>query len=97
MRSPAPASRAKQHRLMARRSDLTLVCSPVEQSLLTQHYGVPREKLVLAPFFVEPLQGRSGSASAGYSDRQHFMTIGNWRHAPNLDAAKVSPATCGLS
>ncbi|KAL4458640.1 hypothetical protein ABPG75_013505 [Micractinium tetrahymenae] len=36
------------------RSDLTLVCSPVEVDMLTRHYGVPASKLVLAPFFAPP-------------------------------------------
>lgn len=74
-----------------RRSDLTLVCSPVEQSMLAQHYGVPAAKLALAPFFVPPPEEglHSGDTSPGFSARRHFMTIGNWRHAPNMDAAKV--------
>lgn len=73
------------------RSDLTLVCSPVEQSLLVQHYGVPAAKLALAPFFVPaPEEGpQAGVTSPGFGARRHFMTIGNWRHAPNMDAAKV--------
>jgi len=33
------------------RSDLTLVCSPVEQQLLAASYGIPSHKLALASFF----------------------------------------------
>eukprot|EP00887_Chlorella_sp_A99_P006444 scaffold3.g6444.t1 len=36
------------------RSDLTLVCSPVELRLLRDHYGVPAHKLALAPLFYAP-------------------------------------------
>ena len=58
--------------------------------MLSQHYGVPPAKLALAPFFVPPLEEESRpGARAGFTARQHFMTIGNWRHAPNMDAAKV--------
>lgn len=77
------------------RSDLTLVCSPVEQRLLVQHYGVPPAKLALAPFFVPPPEEggqHPRGASPGFGARRHFMTIGNWRHAPNMDAAKVHPS-----
>ena len=28
-----------------------------------------------------------GVAGLGFAARQHFMSIGNWKHAPNLDAA----------
>lgn len=54
------------------RSDLTLVCSPVELSMLVSRYGVPASKLVLAPFFAPPspydpaasMEGRAGAAAA---------------------------------
>lgn len=35
------------------RSDLTLVCSRVEMRLLHETYGVAKEKLAYAPFFVD--------------------------------------------
>ncbi|KAL4429361.1 hypothetical protein ABPG77_005135 [Micractinium sp. CCAP 211/92] len=49
------------------RSDLTLVCSPVEMDMLVRHYGVPASKLVLAPFFAPPSpydQQAAGGAQA---------------------------------
>ncbi|PRW59577.1 glycosyl transferase [Chlorella sorokiniana] len=49
------------------RSDLTLVCSPVELRLLAGHYGVPASKLVLAPFFAppSPFDPAAASTAAG--------------------------------
>ena len=66
------------------RSDLTLVCSPVELDILTKDYNIPRTKVHLAPFFVPPNDGNNPDMSS----RSDFLMIGNWRHAPNADAAK---------
>lgn len=68
------------------RSDLTLVCSPVEMDMLTHHYGVARRRLELAPFFVPPSPHAGGRASSG--SRRHFMMIGNFKHGPNMDSVE---------
>ncbi|EFN54125.1 hypothetical protein CHLNCDRAFT_9200, partial [Chlorella variabilis] len=77
------------------RSDLVLVCSPVELQLLIGHYGVPASKVVLAPFFAPPSPHTSVAGAAGpdqacpsHAERKHFLMIGNWRHPPNLDSAR---------
>ncbi len=65
------------------RSDLTLVCSPLELSLLHSLYCIPSHKLCNAPFFTEAhLEPQHESA------RTHFMTIGNWKHPPNRDGVQ---------
>lgn len=63
------------------RSDLTLVCSPVEVALLKSVYQVLPHKLCPAPFF--SANSESNSKLQPFSQRSHFMTIGNWRHPPN--------------
>ena len=68
------------------RSDLTFVCSPVELSMLTSHFSVPRSKLALASFFCD--EKTTVADTPGFSERLNFMTIGNWRHAPNADSAR---------
>jgi len=68
------------------RSDLSLVCSPVEMDILITHYGMDPENLAFAPFFV-PLSPHA-AAPENRSKREHFMMIGNFRHAPNLDSAQ---------
>lgn len=64
------------------RSDLTLVISQYEKQLLENHYNVPRAQLRLHPLFVED----APTSTLDYSQRQHFVHIGNFRHAPNWDA-----------
>jgi len=65
------------------RSDLTLVCSPLELSLLQSLYRIPSHKLCNAPFFTE-----ARSEPQHESTRTHFMTIGNWKHPPNRDGVQ---------
>lgn len=72
------------------RSDLTLVCSPVELDLLVNHYGVPRERLALAPFFAPPSPHEASPAP--YNARSHFIMIGNFRHPPNFDSVRWAVA-----
>ena len=69
------------------RSDLTLVCSPVELRILENHYGIPRKKMVEASFFPSPSPYALGDASLpGYAQREHAMMIGNFKHPPNADS-----------
>jgi glycosyltransferase involved in cell wall biosynthesis len=65
------------------RCDLTLVISEVEMQLLQQHYAVPGALLCYCPFWLEALPA---GQTAAFSERQHFIAIGNFRHAPNWHA-----------
>jgi hypothetical protein len=80
--------------LVTCRCDLTLVCSPVELEVLRDHYGVPGDKLVLAPFFVPPVQAQQLPA---YAARSHFVSIGNFKHPPNLDSVRLLVACSPVS
>jgi glycosyltransferase involved in cell wall biosynthesis len=65
------------------RCDVTLVISDAEMQLLQQHYGVPAALLCYCPFWLETLPVTDSPA---FDERQHFMAIGNFRHAPNWQA-----------
>lgn len=82
------------------RSDLTLVCSPVEMDMLVRHYGVPASKLVLAPFFAPPSpydqQAAGGAqaaaaAAAGQSSAAEAAAPGQ---SSTAAAARGGSATC---
>lgn len=62
------------------RCDLTLVISEFEMQLLQQHFSVPAELLCYCPFLLD--EPPSADLS-GFKQRQHFIAIGNFRHAPN--------------
>ncbi|GAB5378758.1 MAG: glycosyltransferase family 4 protein [Aliiglaciecola sp.] len=66
------------------RSDLTLIISQYEMNILTDDFSVPQCLLHYCPFMLE-LATRSKQALL-YEQRQHFVSIGNFRHAPNWDA-----------
>jgi len=66
------------------RCDLSLIISSVEMKLLTETFQVNANILHHLPFMVDlakcPVQ------TTDFSNRKHFMTMGNFRHAPNWDA-----------
>ncbi|MEO2267362.1 glycosyltransferase [Pseudoalteromonas pernae] len=66
------------------RSDLSLIISSYEMQLLKEVFKVDEQLVHHLPFLVDlealPQQVLS------FDERQHFMTIGNFRHAPNWDA-----------
>jgi len=66
------------------RCDLSLIISDYELELLKNHYSVPEHILLHCPFMLD-LQNFTPSKNS-YSDRQHFISIGNFRHEPNWDA-----------
>lgn len=67
------------------RSDLTLMISEAEMSLLAEVFHLEDSLLAYFPFFQELSMGR---AMIRYEDRRHFIMIGSFMHAPNLDAAR---------
>ncbi|MDE0926559.1 MAG: glycosyltransferase [Methylophilaceae bacterium] len=66
------------------RCDIALIISAYEMTLLTERFNVNPDLLHYLPFMVDlaalPVKTKS------FDERQHFMTIGNFRHAPNWDA-----------
>ncbi len=66
------------------RCDLSLIISDYELELLKKHYRVPEHILHHCPFMLD-LQHFTASQNS-FSSRQHFISIGNFRHEPNWDA-----------
>lgn len=64
------------------RCDLTLMISEFEMQLLHEQFGVPASLLHdCALMLIPPTQD-----DVPFSKREHFLSIGNFRHAPNWDA-----------
>ena len=69
------------------RCDLSLMISEVEVEVLKSQYKVDESLLLFLPFMYEALdEKKSKEQWPSYSERQHFVTIGNFRHAPNWDS-----------
>ncbi|UQS16425.1 glycosyltransferase [Pseudomonas sp. HS6] len=64
------------------RCDLSLMISQVEIELLVQQFKLPPELLHWCPLMVTP----PTAPAKPFEERAHFLSIGNFRHAPNWDA-----------
>ncbi len=66
------------------RSDISLIISRYEMELLVNTFKVDDSLLHHLPFMVD--LEKCPNKTLPFSNRKHFMTIGNFRHAPNWDA-----------
>ncbi|PMU12076.1 MULTISPECIES: glycosyltransferase [unclassified Pseudomonas] len=64
------------------RCDLNLMVSEVEIELLVEQFKLPRHLLHWCPLMVD----LPSVPPVSFGDRAHFLSIGNFRHAPNWDA-----------
>jgi GT2 family glycosyltransferase/glycosyltransferase involved in cell wall biosynthesis/predicted nuclease with TOPRIM domain len=75
------SARAKREEELAmiRKSDVTLVVSPVEQKLL--HELMPEARVMILSNIHEPVAG-----GKPYAEREGLVFIGGFQHPPNVDA-----------
>ncbi|KPZ57159.1 glycosyltransferase [Pseudoalteromonas sp. P1-25] len=66
------------------RCDLSLIISSYEMELLNSVFKVEPSLLHHLPFMVD--LSALPKTTKSFDERAHFMTIGNFRHAPNWDA-----------
>ena len=66
------------------RSDLTLMISEYEVTLLQEVYGVPSRQIAYWPFGLDT----PALDAPSFGARANFIMIGSFQHAPNLDAAR---------
>lgn len=68
------------------RCDITLTISEFEMELLQSRFNIPADILHYCPFMLE--QEKAEFALKPFEQRQHFVSIGNFRHEPNWDAVR---------
>ncbi|TVU60817.1 glycosyltransferase [Vibrio echinoideorum] len=66
------------------RCDLSLIISSYEMDLLKSEFNIDPTLLHHLPFMVD--LNTLAESTKSFEERKHFMTIGNFRHAPNWDA-----------
>ncbi|CAK1812024.1 Glycosyl transferase family 1 [Vibrio crassostreae] len=66
------------------RCDLSLIISSYEMELLQSEFNIDPKLLYHLPFMVD--LNTLPESTKSFEERKHFMTIGNFRHAPNWDA-----------
>lgn len=77
------SEQAKREIAAIYRCDLTLTISQYEMQLLQESFNVPADILLYVPFMLKDIKVNT---QLGFSERHHFVSIGNFRHEPNWDA-----------
>jgi O-antigen biosynthesis protein len=68
------------------RCDISLMVSDVEMDILQNIFQVPKVLLHYIPFLYEAINPTQIKQWLPFSERQHFISIGNFLHEPNWDA-----------
>ena len=68
------------------RCDLSLMISEAEIKILEQQFKIDSSLLFYLPFLLEPITEADIETLPKFESREHFVTIGNFLHAPNYDA-----------
>jgi len=68
------------------RCDLSLIISTAEMSLLQDNFNIDKSLLLYLPFLVESISEEKKQTLPNFEVRQHFVSIGNFRHEPNYNA-----------
>jgi len=75
------------------RCDLSLIISEVEMNILQNDFRIPENLLHYLPFLMDDVSEEKKEVLPSFEDRQHFVTIGNFLHPPNLDSVKYLSQT----
>ena len=67
------------------RSDVSLMISDYEMDLLINHFKIDNSLLHYVPFLLDPILIKNNQWPS-FSERDNFLSIGNFLHEPNWDA-----------
>ena len=67
------------------RSDVSLMISDYEMDLLINYFKIDNSLLHYVPFLLDPILKKDNQWPS-FSEREHFLSIGNFLHEPNWDA-----------
>jgi glycosyltransferase involved in cell wall biosynthesis len=68
------------------RCDLSLIISSFEMELLRFTFKIDQNLLLHLPFMFDVISDEVTEKWKTFEERKHFVTIGNFLHAPNVDA-----------
>jgi hypothetical protein len=68
------------------RCDLSLIISEAEIDILINQFKIDKGLLYYLPFLLDPISAKEQKSLPNFEERQNFITIGNFLHAPNYDA-----------
>lgn len=70
------------------RCDISLIISSYELKILKEVFKVDESLLYYLPFLTDRLNEEQISQKLSFTDRQNFISIGNFLHEPNCDSVK---------
>jgi glycosyltransferase involved in cell wall biosynthesis len=70
------------------RCDLTLIISKYEMKLLKKTFKIDKSLLFYLPFLLNKINLETIHISPAFEDRQHFISIGNFKHEPNWNSVQ---------
>src|SRR6218665_1206354 len=79
---------AKREAASILRCDLSLIISSYEMELLRTYFKIDGALLQYIPFLLEEMDEKAKVGWKSFEERNHFMSIGNFLHAPNKDAVQ---------
>lgn len=68
------------------RCDLSLIISTYEMELLQNIFKIDRSIIYHLPFLFDEIDSACQEKWKSFEGREHYVTIGNFLHAPNMDA-----------
>ncbi|MDX1279169.1 glycosyltransferase family 4 protein [Oceanihabitans sediminis] len=68
------------------RCDLTLIISEAEMQILQNRFKVDASLLCYVPFMLDAVSTEAIQSLPKFEERNHFITIGNFLHAPNYNS-----------
>jgi glycosyltransferase involved in cell wall biosynthesis len=71
------------------RCDISLIISKYELNLLKKKFNIKKELLCYIPFLFEEITTNDFKSYPSFNERIDFMTIGNFKHKPNLQSVKT--------
>lgn len=75
------------------RCDLSLIISTVEMELIRTYFKIDDALLHCIPFMINPVDEETKKNWKTFEERDHFISIGNFLHAPNRDAVQYLKET----
>jgi hypothetical protein len=70
------------------RCDVSLIISEIEMKLLREDFNIPESLVLHIPFLLNPLSDSEIALLPSFDNRVDFISIGNFKHKPNVDAVR---------
>lgn len=71
------------------RCDISLIISSYEVELLQNTFHIAPSLLLYLPFMLERIDNSKFKSYPSYDNRNHFISIGNFRHEPNWNSVQL--------